>query len=521
MWKFDDKTTRNSKYSAKNTELLEIMRKQFRDKVQQNKELVAIIIIFTVLRFVAASFMGLMPQDAYYTYYSNNPALSYFDHPPMVAYMIKLFTMLLGKSAFVLHLADFTVTAATIGILYLFLKRVLSGDTLKRALILIITAPFITVLSINTTPDVPLLFFWALTLLLAHKAITHNGVHWWLLAGISAGLAFDSKYTGIFLPAGLFLFLLLSKEHRKLIFSGRFLLFASAFAIAILPVVIWNVQNDFISLKYQSSERAADITAFQFNPKLFLGYFGSQLALALPLLFLALFPITYKTIKEYLSKKEHLPTNKLFAASFALPMFILFTGIALIYWVKINWLMPVYLSATVLAALYIKADKFIRWQTIFSAAVHLAIVAELIWMPIKVNSDDTWWGWDKLAAKTQSIREQYPDHFIFSDNSYKVSAELNFYLDEHIYAGNVINEKAFQFALDDKDLSHLYGKDAIYVTTSRYQRKQASKGTTVQILSPFFASAQPLDSLILKDSQGEIQRKFYFFECKEYKMPVR
>lgn len=508
------------------------MRKQFRDKVQQNKELVAIIIIFTVLRFVAATFMGLMPQDAYYTYYSDNLALSYFDHPPMVAYMIKLFTMLLGKSAFVLHLADFTVTAATIGILYLFLKRVLSGDTLKRALILIITAPFITVLSINTTPDVPLLFFWALTLLLAHKAITNGNPLWWLAAGLAAGLAFDSKYTGIFLPAGLFLFLLLSKEHRKLIFSGRFLLFATAFALAILPVVIWNVQNDFISLKYQSSERAADITAFQFKPKLFLGYFGSQLALALPLLFLALFPITYKTIKVHLPRfgkkqnetvhiEEISPRNKLFAASFALPMFILFTGVALIYWVKINWLMPVYLSATVLSALYIKADKFIRWQTIFSVVTHLVIVAELIWMPIKVNSDDTWWGWDKLAAKTQSIKEQHPSHFIFSDNSYKVSAVLNFYLDEHVYAGNVINEKAFQFALDDKDLSHLYGKDAIYVTTSRYQRKQASKGTTGQILAPFFASVQPLDSLILKDSQGEIQRKFYFFECKEYKMPVR
>lgn len=504
------------------------MRKQFRDKVQQNKELVAIIIIFTVLRFVAAAFMGLMPQDAYYTYYSDNLALSYFDHPPMVAYMIKLFTLLFGKSVFTLHLADFTVTAATIGILYIFLKRVLSGDTLKRALILIFTAPFVTVLSINTTPDVPLLFFWALTLLFAHKAVTHNGVHWWLLAGISAGLAFDSKYTGIFLPAGLFLFLLLSKEHRKLILSGRFLLFAVAVAVTVLPVVIWNIEHDFISLKYQSSERAADITAFQFKPKLFLGYFGSQLALALPLLFLALFPITYITIKKYLHgikttqpKTGTIPADTLFSASFALPMFVLFTSIALIYWVKINWLMPVYLSATVLAALYIKADKFIRWQTIFSLLIHAAIVIELIWMPVKVNSDDTWQGWDKLAEKTQSIKASRPNHFIFSDNSYKVSAALNFYMQEHIFAGNVINENAFQFALDDKDLSHLYGKNAIYVTTSRYQKKQASKGSTVQILAPFFASVQPLDSLILKDSRGQIQRKFYFFECKEYKTPIR
>lgn len=503
-----------------------IMKKIFKGKIFSDKELFVVIMSFTFLRFIAAAFMGLMPQDAYYSYYADNLALSYFDHPPMVAIMIKFFTLLFGKTPFILHLADFTVTVATIGILYLFLKRVVNGETLKKALILIITAPFITILSINTTPDVPLLFFWALTLLLAHIAISNKNPLWWLTAGLAAGLAFDSKYTGIFLPAGLFLFLLLSKEHRKLIFSGRFFIFATAFALAILPVVIWNVQNDFISLKYQSSERAADITAFHIEPKLFFGYFGSQLVLALPLLFLALFPITYKTLQKCLkgikkTQTQTLTPDTLFAASFALPIFILFTGVALIYWVKINWLMPVYLSASVLVAVYIKSDKFIRWQTILSLIVHIAIVVELIWMPIKVNSDDTWWGWDKLAKKTERIKAAKPNHFIFSNNSYKVSAALNFYLKEHVYAGNVINEKAFQFALDDKDLTHLYGRDAIYVTTHRYQKKQAFKGTIEQILSPYFNSVQPLDSLILKDSRGLVKRKFYFFECKNYKTPTQ
>jgi hypothetical protein len=486
-------------------------------------DLAIIIAGFTLLRIIAAYFMGLMPQDAYYTYYSYHPSLSYFDHPPMVAYMIWIFTHIFGKSVFTLHMADFTVTLGTLLIIYAFLRRVSSGDILRKAVILLVTAPFITILSINTTPDVPLLFFWALSLLLMHIAVNNKSIIWWLLAGIAAGASFDSKYTGIFLPAGLFLFLLLSAKHRKLILSGRFLLFVFAFAVTISPVVIWNIQNDFISFKYQSAERASGMSAFSFNPRLFAGYFGTQFVLALPLFFLSLFPATYSFIKHLFSRKrEDMPADKgdyMFAASFALPMFVLFTLIALIYWVKINWIMPVYLSASLLAALYLKSGKFLRIQTIVSAIIHLALIAELVWMPVKVNSDDTWYGWDKLAQKTETLHKQMPDRFIFSDNSYKVPAALNFYLNEHVFAGNLTGEMAYQFALDDKDIRHLAGKDAIYVTTSRYSKKRRAAGTTEEILSPYFSSVNLLDSLTLSRGNGEELRKFYFYDCKGYRLP--
>lgn len=491
-------------------------------------EFIIIIVTFTLLRFIASAFMGLMPQDAYYTYYSENLALSYFDHPPMVAYMIWLFTFIFGKSLFVLHFADFTVTAATLILSYLFIKRIVPRDSVRRAMILLITAPFITILSINTTPDVPLLFFWALSLLLIHNAITKKSIMWWVAAGFAAGLAFDSKYTGVFLPAGLILFLILSKEHRRLLLSGRFILFLLSFSVAILPVVIWNIQNDFISIKYQSSERASDMSAFSFNPKLFAGYLGTQLGLALPLLFLTLFPASWRwtaSIPSKLSgffgkirqKDNKSEQNHDFAASFALPMFILFTGIALIYWVKINWLMPVYISGAALVALSFRTDKYIRIQTILSFILHLALIAELIWMPVKVNSDDTWFGWNKLAAKTEEIGKKYPADFIFSDNSYKVSAALNFYMEKHVYAGNIVNEKAFQFALNDKDISSLVGKDAIYVTTGKFLKKKAKKGGPEALLAPYFNSVTKADSLILKNRSGQIERKFYFFICKQYK----
>jgi len=475
-----------------------------------------VLAAFTALRIIAVFAMGLMPQDAYYTYYSDNLDLSYFDHPPMIAYMIKLFITLFGKSVFTLHIADFIVTSLTLWFLYLFIKPFLSSQQTTRALTLLITAPFVTVLSINSTPDVPLLFFWSLSLLLGFKAIKTDKWYNWIFAGLFAGFAFDSKYTGIFLPAGMFLFLLLSNEYRKKLLSFNFLFYTLTFIAAISPVVIWNIQNDFISFEYQSAQRATEMTTFQFRPKLFAGYFGSQLFLALPVFLIAIFIAGYKLIVSWF-KREKIADYLLYSACFALPMLFLFTGISFIYWVKINWIMPVYLSATVLTVLYLKSDKFIKWQTWLSVLFHIAIAVELIWMPVKVNSDDTWWGWDKLVQKVESVKQKSPDYFIFSDNSYKVSAVLNFYMDEHVYAGNVVEKAAFQFALDDSDLTHLRGRDALYVTTDRVRRKRAGEGTVEQILGPYFSSVTIKDSLILKNRAGEEQRRFYFYDCQGYK----
>jgi len=482
----------------------------------KEREFLVTIALFTLLRLIAVFFMGLMPQDAYYTYYSDSLALSYFDHPPMVAYMIKLFILIFGKSAVSLHLGDFIVTSLTVTFLYLFLKEILKKVQLKRAITLIVTAPLITILSINTTPDVPLLFFWSLSLLLGYKAIKSGQWYWWVLAGLGCGFAFTSKYTGIFLPAGMFLFLLVSKENRKYLLSYKFILFALAVIVAVSPVVIWNIQNDFISLRYQSADRAAGLSSFEFEPELFPGFLGSQLLLALPLFLIATYIYGFKIVKQ-LFKREKIEKHILFAASFALPMLFTFTAISFVYWVKINWIMPVFLSATVLAATYLKNDKLIRWQTIFSIVVHIGLLVQLIWAPVKIKSDDTWLGWEELAHKVDSLEKLNPNDFFFSDNSYKIAAVLNFYSNEHIYAGNIIDKFAYQFALDNNDLSHLDGLDAIYVTSSRYRRKnQKREGGIKRLLKQHFESVVLLDSLIVKDKRGTEIRRFYFYDCDNY-----
>lgn len=42
-----------------------------------------------VLNLVQASITELIYDEAYYWYYAQNLAWGYFDHPPMVAFMIR------------------------------------------------------------------------------------------------------------------------------------------------------------------------------------------------------------------------------------------------------------------------------------------------------------------------------------------------------------------------------------------------------------------------------------------------
>ena len=56
-----------------------------------------------------------------------------------------------------------------------------------------------SMLSLNSTPDVPLVLFWSLSLWSLEKALFKATFHHWLLAGIWMGLAFNSKYTASFI----------------------------------------------------------------------------------------------------------------------------------------------------------------------------------------------------------------------------------------------------------------------------------------------------------------------------------
>ncbi|HZK63970.1 MAG TPA: glycosyltransferase family 39 protein, partial [Puia sp.] len=87
---------------------------------------IRLALIIVIIRLVFITIMGIMPQDAYYDFYAQHLDLSYYDHPPMIAYLLRLFTSIFGKKVFALKLADSIVTWLTVLAFYRLARRFLS-----------------------------------------------------------------------------------------------------------------------------------------------------------------------------------------------------------------------------------------------------------------------------------------------------------------------------------------------------------------------------------------------------------
>lgn len=477
------------------------------------KELVilSILLVLLVIRLSLTGLMGLMPQDAYYQFYSEHLALSYYDHPSGIAWMLWLFTSLFGKKVFVVKLAATIVTFLTQAAFATLAACFLDFKGILLAFIFLFSTVMISVLSLIATPDVPLLLFWTLSLIALFLAVFRDQKKFWLVAGVLMGLAFNSKYTAVFLPAGLMLFLVLSPGHRKLLSSFWLYACLLLFIITAMPVIIWNYENGFASFKFQSVSRVSEGGGIHFSITDFFGVLGHQAFLLMPVLFFSLIAVLWLLFKKYRLKLSAIPAEQLFLLSFFAPVFLSFLFISFFYWVKINWLMPAYISGIILATLYVK-EKWVMYQLYCSVVIHVVMAVEIIFYPVKVKSDDTWVGWDELARNVSSIKKQHPGYFIFSADDYKTAAVLNFYLDEMVYSKNIIGQPALQFDYVNTNIQVLTGENALFVDS---HPDLSIGGVYPQELNRYFNRIIPLQPIVVKKG-GEVVRVFCVYACMKY-----
>ncbi|MFD2514801.1 ArnT family glycosyltransferase [Pontibacter locisalis] len=477
---------------------------------------VSLFILVVIIRLLTVQRMGLMPQDAYYYYYSEHLALSYYDHPPMIAYLLRLFTEIFSKDEVIIKLANAVTTVFSLVAFYFLAKQFLPRHRAGSSLVLLGSTVMVTNLSLVSLPDVPLVLFWTLSLLLLHKAIHTGSGFYWALAGITVGLSFNSKYTAVFLLLGLVLFLLLSSQHRKYVFSRQMLLLLIFLLLTVSPVVMWNLQNDWISFEFQSSNRMSSIAELNLSPRFFFGNIGAQLLLLMPVLFVAMFVVFWKVGKKAIVKRSMPDSDVLFLLCFFLPIVGFFFTLSSVYLVKSNWLMPAYIAAVVLIGIYL-TERHVRYHLAVSVVLHVLLLVQVVFYPVPVKSDDTWWGWDQLAAEVEILRERYPNHFIVSDDGYKTAAVLNFYMKEDVYAGNVLGKNGLQFSLTHADLSHLKNNDALFIDSNNSFTDTLKSNEIERDLLPYFDQVKELSPIVITDEEGKPVRKFLVFECRNYR----
>jgi len=147
--------------------------------------------------------------------------------------------------------------------------------------------------------------------------------------------------------------------------------------------------------------------------------------------------------------------------------------------------------------------------------LHVAFAVEVIFYPVQIKSDDTWFGWQQLANRVEVLQKNYPDTFIFSADNYKTSAELSFFLPQKIYAQNIFEKPALQFDYIGTNLLLLAGKNALFIDSDPRFKDTNKSGSISPELKTYFKNVQELEPIIIKNGNANA-RKFWVYYCEGY-----
>ncbi len=238
--------------------------------------LIAFFSAWFIVNLFQAAYTEVTGDEAYYWLYSKYLAWGYFDHPPMVALLVKISSFFFSGN---LGIRFMTVLLQSVTIVLTWKIIDENKPDIEKVCSFIIIIGSTCVFSIYgfiTTPDAPLLFFTAFFLYYYKKFLFDQG--WKNVLMLSVGIAglLYSKYHGV-LVAGLVIF-----SNIRLLKGYRIWIVGLISLLLLLPHVWWQVSNDFPTLKFQMVDRAES-----FRWVYLLEYLPNQMALFNPFIFVA------------------------------------------------------------------------------------------------------------------------------------------------------------------------------------------------------------------------------------------
>lgn len=468
------------------------------------------IVLALKLLYIGFSGQPLSPEEAYYWCYSRNPDFSYFDHPPMVAWIIALFTAVFGHTAFAVRLGAVLLSAGTTWLVYRTAKKFYDGAVgLFSALLLNLTLVF-CLYSAYITPDTPLLFFWMAALWSFLGALERDRRRDWAAFGIFMGCAMLSKYTAFLLGLAFFCYFILYAFSWSRLF--RFLWSSLIALLCFSPVIYWNYIHGFSSFLFQSSHRVS--TGLELDVENIFGYILLQLVYVTPLIFGAFAVVLIKKLRP----SRGFPALAAFTSFYP---FLFFTLVAVVSWVKANWPAPVYLTGMIAVAAFFaqcRKKKAVRVYVNLMCVTSFLICLLGYVQPLApgifpgLSRANSTAGWDSLGRYVDGLRQKMPDPdgVFLIGNGYQIAAELQFYTsgNKRVYSRNAFNLDALGFDYwRDPQLEK--GRDAL-VVTGKFEK------FSPVLLEKYFTSyeeAAPYEVTVA----GESLWSFRVFLCYGYK----
>ncbi|WP_168194263.1 glycosyltransferase family 39 protein [Thermodesulfobacterium sp. TA1] len=399
--------------------------------------------------------LPLSYDESYYWDWSRHLDWGYYSKPPMVAWLIGLFTSLLGVSEWIVRLPALSSISLSTLFFYLILKKRLpSENKLFLALACLSLIPILTVYSFIITIDPPLLLFWTASLYFFLNYLEKSNLKHAFLTGLFMGLGVLTKQTMLsFVLIAFFYLLVFKRDFLKNPFT--YLMFGLPF-LMFLPNLYWNYINGFVMVRHTEEHFSRTGIDFLKGIKLII----EVLLLYTPLAW-AFIWFSLKNLKRELFK------TKDFIYFLGLPS-LAFLGLSFVVEINANWILPFVVSGllwVVYNLSFSKANIFLRLNLIYGA-VFLVLACLFGAFPERFPDFTReilkkFLGWRELASYVETFYDgKTPIVVSYRD----IASSLAFYLKSHpeVY---VVQKKTYpenQYHLWRKEVD-LIGKEIIYI----------------------------------------------------------
>ncbi len=405
-----------------------------------------LLAVWGILNLVQARFTPLNNDEAYYWMYSNHLAWGYFDHPPMIALMIRLGYLFFHNELGVRVVVVLSQLAALWAVWMLVDK---DQRTKKESiwLFFMLTAilPVLNIYGFMATPDSPLLLFSAIFLLIYKRFLDDESWLNTLLLGLTSAALMYSKYHG-----GILIILIILSNPR-LLKSYRFYLAGILALILFFPHLMWQYSNGFPSLKYHLVERISG-----FNPAHVPEFLASQFFFQNPFVLVVLITIIIKVRARDLFDR---------ALYFILAGFMIFFFISSFrYRVEPQWTAVVSIPLIIILINNVDFKSWIRgyfkWVALilFPLFLFARLACMIDFLPVTLIKHE-FHQKKQWARDISSLAGERPVVFT---NSYQQPSVYTFYTGKFATTLDNLNYRKTQFDIWDFE-EKLHGREVLYV----------------------------------------------------------
>jgi len=377
------------------------------------------------LAIIQARYTELLDDEAYYWVYSKFLDWGYFDHPPMVATLIKagyfLFHNELGVRLAFLSLNTFSL---------LLIEQLLDKKNPLLFYGVVLSLAVLQLSGFVAVPDTPLIFFTALFFWCYRKFLARPSLQYTFLFGLITASLLYSKYHAVLI----IFFVLVS--NLKLFARYQTYIVGVVALVCFAPHLWWQYQHDWVSFRYHLFE--SNVNPYRISHTL--DYIVGQILLAGPFAGVILLPAAFlyqsKTVFDRSLKFTLIGVYTFFLLSS-------FRGK-----VEANWTSPAIVPLIILSHNFLSdktrslAINLEKWlfrilpiTVILVLCARLAMIFDLV--PIK-QIKQQYHGWHRWPQMMKGKTNGLPVVF---ENSYQRASKYWFYSGQMTYSLNWYRER--------------------------------------------------------------------------------